>query len=134
MIILPSRYQNAAARTADMTQAMLDLYSVVQQLNTGNLRVVQPVTPISGQTVQMTDNSTDGTLFLTPAVTLATLTILFPSDANSVLGEIRFVGTTQGISSLTMGGANVLNVFTSMNANDCFGFQKVAANTWIFLQ
>jgi hypothetical protein len=117
-----------------MTPTMMDLYNVVQQLNTGNLRVVQPVTPTSGQTVQMTDNSTDGTLFITPAGTLATLTVLFPTDANSVLGQIRFVGTTQAITSITMSGATILNVFSSMNANDCFGFQKVTTNTWIFLQ
>lgn len=133
-IILPSRYTNAPVRPADMTVEMMDLYNVVQQLNTGNLRVVQPVTPTNGQAVQMTDNSTDGTLFLTPAGTLASLTVNFPSDANSVLGQIRFVGTTQAITSITMTGATILNMFTAMNANDCFGFQKVTVNTWIFLQ
>lgn len=133
-ITLPSTYNNAPVRTADMTTWMMDLYNVVQQLNTGNLRVVQPVTPTTGQTVQMNNDSTDGTLFLTPAGTLASLTVQFPSDAKSVLGQIRFIGTTQAITSLTMTGASFLNVFNSLNANDCFGFQKVATNTWIFLQ
>lgn len=133
-IVLPSRYTNAPVRPADMTVEMMDLYNVVQQLNTGNLRMVQSATPTSGQTVQMTDNSTDGTLYLTPAGTLASLTVAFPADVNSVLGQIRFVGTTQAITSLSMTGAIFLNVFSSLNANDCFGFQKVATNTWIFLQ
>lgn len=133
-ISLPSRYNNAASRLADMTQDMLDLFNVVQQLNSGALRTIQTVTPTTGQTVQMLDNQNDGTLFLTPAGTLATLTVRFPSDANSVLGQIRFVGSTQAITSLTMTNAVFLNAIPALNANDFYAFQKVAANTWIFAQ
>lgn len=133
-ISLPSRYNNAATRLADMTQDMLDLYNVVQQLNSGALRTIQTVTPTTGQTVQMLDNQNDGTLFLTPAGTLATLIVRFPSDANSVLGQIRFLGSTQAITSLTMANAVFLNAIPALNANDFYAFQKVAANTWIFAQ
>lgn len=133
-ILLPSRYTNAPTRTADMTQAMLDLYDVVQQLNNGGLRVIQNVTPTNGQTVQMADNRSDGTLFLTPAAPLASLIIAFPSDANSTLGQIRFIGCTQAITSLSMTGAVFLNMITSLNANDFYAFQKVLPNTWIFAQ
>lgn len=134
-IILPSTYQNAPNRPADVTQQMLDLYNVVQQINLGVLpRVVQSVTPLTGQTIQMTNTSADGTLFLTPAGTIASLTVNFPSDINSNLGQIRFLGTTQNITSLNLANAVFLNVFNSLNANDCFAFQKVAANTWIFIQ
>jgi|SRR6267154_2768315 len=134
-ITLPAAYQNAAIRTADVTQQMLDLYTVVQQINSGILpRVVQTVVALTGQTIQMTDNSADGTLFLTPAGTLATLTVNFPSDANSILGQMRILATTQNITTLTLANAIFLNMITTINANDCFAFQKVAANTWIFVQ
>lgn len=133
-ITLPSRYQNASTRQADITVEMLDLYNVVQQLNSGGLRTIQNVTPTTGQTVQMENTSNDGTLFLTPAGTLASLTISFPSDANSALGQIRFIGSTQAITSLTMTNAVFLNSIVSLNANDFYAFQKVLPNTWIFAQ
>lgn len=41
-IILPSRYQNAATRTADMTQDMIDLSNVVTQINAGQ----SPITDV----------------------------------------------------------------------------------------
>lgn len=82
----------------------------------------------------MLDNRSDGTLFLTPAGPLAALTISFPNDANSTLGQIRFIGCTQSIASLTMNNATFLNTITSVNANDFYAFQKVLPNTWIFAQ
>lgn len=117
-----------------MTPEMMDLYNVVQQLNTGALRTIQNVVPTNGQTIQMLDNSNDGTLFMNPAGTLAAITISFPSAANSVLGQIRFIGSTQAISTLTLINAVFLNSIPSLNANDFFAFQQVMPNTWIFVQ
>lgn len=134
VIVLPPPYNNAPIRPADMTQTMIDLYNVVAQINASQ-RAVQRVVPTTGQTVQMTDNGFDGTLFIDPAGTINTLTVVFPSAANSILGQIRFLGTSQGITNLTLSGGTFLNMIPSLNANDCFAFQKVKnPDTWIFIQ
>lgn len=134
IITLPSRYQNAPTRTADMTQDMVDLFGVVEQINVQSERVIQTEIPSAGQTVQMLDNKLDGTLLLKPAGALASLTIAFPTVANSKLGQIRFIATTQNITSLTLTGMTLLGSVMSMNANDCFAFQQVEPGVWIINQ
>lgn len=103
----------------------------VQALMSAMKPTIQPVTPTTGQTVVMTDDNTDGTLYLTPAGTLVALTITFPSDANSAFGQVRRVASTKAITTATLSGGTILNGFTTMIANDCFSYQKVATNTWI---
>jgi len=96
---------------------------------------VQAATPVTGATVVMTDNATGGLLYLTPAGTLATLTINLPSNAKSRIGQIERVFTTQAITALTLGqvggGATIVNAPTTLAANGAALFQKVAANTWL---
>lgn len=97
--------------------------------------VVQNAAPTAGQTVVMTDDANDGTLVLTPAGVLATLTVTLPSEANSRIGQIRRLASRQAITALTLNGATtILNGATALLLNDCFSYQKVAANTWVRLQ
>lgn len=93
--------------------------------------VIQTATPAAGQTVAMTADSNDRTLYLTPAGTLATLTVTMPADATSRLGQIARVASTQGVTLFTINGGTILNLVSSLNAGDCVTYQKVAANTWI---
>lgn len=93
--------------------------------------VVTVATPTTGQTVAVTNDSRDRTLWLSPAGTLAALTITFPSDANSRLGQIVRLGSSQVITALTLNGATILNTAATLaSAGDMYSFQKVAANTW----
>lgn len=98
-------------------------------------REVVTATPTAGQT--RTDLSTpadsrDRTFWMTPAGTLATLTITMPLDASSRLGQIVEIGTTQAITALSFtAGPTVLNADSSMVANTLIRYEKVAANTWI---
>lgn len=134
-ITLPSRYQNAPTRRADVTRDMLDIYNIVLQINNGvSPQSVQSVIPTTGQSIQMTDDATSGLIWLNPAGTLASLTLVFPTDANSDIGQIRRIATSKIITSVTLSGATILNPTTTLNANDCFGFQKVSAGTWVLLQ
>lgn len=134
-VTLPSRYQNATIRHADVTRDMLDLYNVVAQINSGvSPQSIQTVVPTNGQTIQLTDDNTSGTIWLNPAGTLATLTLTMPTDAKSDLGQIRRIATSKAITSLTMNGATILNALTTMSANDCFEYQKVDVNTWVRMQ
>lgn len=98
-------------------------------------RSVQTVTPTAGQTVVMTDDSLDGSLNLTPAGLLATLTITLPSEANSRIGQERRINTTQALTALTIGGASsILNTVTTLALGGSVTFEKIAANTWIRVQ
>lgn len=109
-----------------MTQAGCDvLYA--------NVDVIQTVTPTTGQTVVMTNDNKNGTLILTPAGTLATLTITFPTDGNSRVGQIRRFASTSIITALTINGAVILNSIVAIAVNECFSYQKVSANTWVRL-
>lgn len=93
---------------------------------------IQNSTPTAGQTVVMTADTNDRTLYMTPAGTLATLTVTLPANATSRLGQIARIATTQAVTAITINGATtILGNVTSLNANDCITFQKVADNVWI---
>lgn len=94
-------------------------------------QLLQTSSPTTGQTVVMADTGVDGTLVLTPAAGLATLTITLPSDANSRLLQKRSIYCSKSVVALTINGATILNSLIAMTANDHHTFQKVAANTWV---
>lgn len=134
-IILPSRYNNAPIRPADMTQSMMDLYNVVMQLNAGFSQFsYQTVIPLTGDTVRMSDDASSGVIWINPATNLSTLTLNFPSDANSVLGQTRLIASSKNVTTLTLANATVLNTTTVLNGNDCFTYMKIATGTWILCQ
>jgi hypothetical protein len=91
---------------------------------------VQTASPASGATVVATPDSTDRLLILTPAATLATLTLTAPADATSRLGQLWCFTSNRDITSLTINGGTINNTITSMLANDSKTYQKTGANTW----
>ena len=95
------------------------------------IEVIQSSTPLTGATVVMANNDNDGTLVVTPAGTIAALTVTLPTEAASRIGQIERIVTSQTITSLTVNGATTIggNV-TTLTANSFVTFQKVAANTW----
>lgn len=95
------------------------------------LMQTQPATPTTGQTVVATDDDKDRTIVLTPAGALADLTITFPSDGASRLGQVLCITTSQAITNLAFtAGPTVGNWSASALAGDFFVYQKVGANTW----
>jgi hypothetical protein len=103
--------------------------------NSGGPTVQAPVVPTTGQTVNMTDSAQDGILQLSPAGTLAALTVNLPSDAQSQLGQQRTIMCTQIVTALTLnqiGGSAVFlgAALTALAANQSVTFTKTAANTW----
>lgn len=93
--------------------------------------VVQNASPIAGATVNITEGGDDLLLNLTPASTLASLTVTLPSDGSTRIGQIIRVYTSQTITALTINGATTIrdNV-TTLLGQDAVAFQKIAANTW----
>lgn len=95
------------------------------------IEAVQQSTPLTGATVVMTDDDANGTLEVTPAGTIAALTVTLPTNARSRVGQIRRIVTSQIITALTVNGATTIggNV-TTLAANAFVSFEKTAANTW----
>lgn len=90
--------------------------------------------PTTGQTVSANANSLDQQIYLTPAGTLAALTVLMPADAVSAIGQQVQITTTQTITALTLGqtggGATIVGNVTTLAANATIILTKQAANTW----
>jgi hypothetical protein len=91
----------------------------------------QTASPASGATVVMNDNTIDGLLWITPAATIATLTVTVPTNANSRLGQVRRVATSQDITALTINGATILNAPSTLIGNTGFALVKVSTGTWM---
>lgn len=97
----------------------------------GYLMQIQTASPTTGQTVAATSDDKDRTLVLTPAGTLAALTITFPTNAASRLGQVLCITTSQAITALSVtAGQTITGVPAGLAANDFITFQKIAASTW----
>lgn len=93
---------------------------------------IQAASPTVGQTVTMTDDAVDGTLYLTPAGTLLTLTVALPSNAASRVGQIRRIVTSQVLTGLTVtaASASILGAPTTLALGGYVSFQKMASGQW----
>ena len=92
----------------------------------------QTASPTTGQTVTLTNNNLDGSCAITPAGTLAALTITLPTEGASRINQERDIWISQAITALTINGATTIvgNITTSI-ANAWISVKKVAANTWV---
>lgn len=114
-VTLPSAYQNAPSRLGDVTQTMLDLYNVVQQLNGASGSGIGYVT---GQGVGGTVTQTAGAR--TNAVTL-----------NKLSGQIT--GDNTSLAANTSASFTVNNSFVGLNDTVSLAVQSgPTANTSIF--
>lgn len=102
--------------------------------------VVEANTPTSGGTVSIGSSKQNTTVYLTPAGTLATLTLTLPAEVNSRDGQIVRVFTTQQLTSLTVNvsGSGTIQgtTLSTLSANTGAAFQRVSSSsngTWIRL-
>lgn len=96
--------------------------------------VIQTDAPLTGTTVVCTDADSDLHLVLTPAGTLAALTITLPTNANSRVGQKVSISSSAILTSLTISGsgltiANAPTTFASVVTAYCT-LQKVASGAW----
>ena len=101
---------------------------------------VVAATPLTGFTIAAA-RYTDQTHYLTPAGTLATGTFSLPTAANSRVGQVVRLWSTQAVTSLTIavsGGGTIQGAaLTAVVANTSYAWQCVStagAGTWIRLQ
>jgi hypothetical protein len=103
---------------------------------TAGALIVTPVSPLTGATVDMNTAANNETIYVTPAGTIAALTVVFPPDADSVIGQIERLISTQNITSLTLtanGNTIVGTQPTGIFADQTYTWQKTAAATWALL-
>lgn len=90
--------------------------------------VIQYSTPIAGGTITITDGSNDDSnmwLIITPAGTLATLTIKMPPVASVVDKQEVLVNCTQVVTTLTLDANGATDVIGEPSALTANGFFKL---------
>ena len=118
------------------------LLEVTVQLNQAalptNIPIVSSSSPLTGVTVTANASGLDESINLTPAGTIAALTVTFPTDANSRIGQFIEVFSSQIITALTLTvPAGTLNgaTLTAAAANVSYLFRKTAtSNVWLRLR
>lgn len=89
-------------------------------------------TPVTGATIAFNDTDRSQVMYITPAGTLATLTITFPSATQSRVGQTLTVVCTQIVTALTLSssGGTFLNALTAFVANGAAQYRKVSSTVW----
>jgi hypothetical protein len=96
-------------------------------------KVTQYAAPLTGTTVTLTDDQTGVWLILTPAGTIAALTLKLPALANTLDGQEVLVNCTQIVTTLTIdgNGATVTGAPTALTANGFFRLRfDDVVNVW----
>jgi hypothetical protein len=117
-----------------------------------NRPIVTTYVPAGGAAVNFTNSSVDENMFLNISGTITNLQIGFPSDGNSIVGQVLRVlprsavsgtvtysaaGLTFYGSGLLPAGSNALSAAaqpTSFVAGQPIAWMKVAASTWFRIQ
>jgi hypothetical protein len=138
MALIPGTLPNGTKYPND-PQSLLDTFAsyLTAPEAKKNRPTVSVYTPAAGATITASPNGLDETVFLNHGSTIATMTFVFPSNANSVTGQTlrifaRSIITTLTVTAtgLTLRGA----ALTTLAASGTAAWQKVAANTWIRIQ
>lgn len=122
---------NGDARKISLTNLMNWLES--QQIATQDNKITQYAAPLAASTVLLRDDQSSLWLILTPAGTLATLTIKLPLVSNCVDRQEILVNSTQIVTALTIdaNGSSVIGAPTALTVNGFFRLRWDAVlKTW----
>lgn len=130
--LLPMYSQaNGDARKVSFTNFLAWLES--QQIATQDNKITQYAAPLTGSTLQVTDSQNSVWLVITPAGTLAALTLLLPLASNVLDRTEILVNTTQTLTALTFNanGASIIGAPTTLAANGFFRLRfDIVMKTW----
>lgn len=117
-VTLPATYNNAPSRLADVTQTMLDLYNVVQQINGASGTGIGYVTGqgVGGAVSQGTDRSTAVTLNKLTGTITGQATSLAASTSASFVVNNTFVAATDVIALSVVSGPTANTSVFSVSA------------------
>jgi hypothetical protein len=102
-----------------------------------NRPTVSAYSSVAGATITARPDGLDETVFLDHGSTAGTATFVFPSNSNSVTGQILRLFARSEVTALTVTSAGLTlygAALTALTASQSVAWQKVAANTWIRLQ
>lgn len=100
-----------------------------------NRPTVSVYSSVAGATITARPDGLDETVFLDHGTTAAAATFVFPSNSNSVTGQILRLFARSAVTALTVNPPTNLygTALTAMTAGQSVAWQKVAANTWVRL-
>lgn len=101
-----------------------------------NRPTVSVYASVAGATITARPDGLDETVFLDHGSTAGTATFVFPTNANSVTGQILRLFARSAVTALTVTSSGLTlhgTALTALTANQSVAWQKVAANTWIRL-
>lgn len=122
---------NGSARKISFTDFLAWLES--QDITTQDNKITQYSAPVTGATVQVDDSGSSVWMVLTPAGTLATLTLKMPLNTGVADRTELLVNTTQIITALSFdaNGGTMVGAPTTLAANAFFRLRfDIVLQTW----
>jgi hypothetical protein len=101
-----------------------------------NRPTVSVYTSVDGATITARPDGLDETVVLDHGTTATASTFVFPSNSNSVTGQILRLFSRSAVTTLTVTSTGLTlhgAALTALTASQSVAWQKVAANTWIRL-
>lgn len=101
-----------------------------------NRPTVSVYSSVDGSTITARPDGLDETVFLDHGSTAAAATFVFPSNSNSVTGQILRLFARSAVTALTVTSSGLTlygTALTALTSSQSVAWQKVAANTWIRL-
>jgi hypothetical protein len=138
MALIPGTLPNGTKYPND-PQSLLDTFAsfLTAPEAKKNRPTVSVYTPAAGATITASANGLDETVYLDHGSTIATMTFVFPTNANSVTGQTLRIFSRSIITTLTVTATGLTlrgAALTTLAASGTAAWQKVAANTWIRIQ
>jgi hypothetical protein len=138
MALIPGTLPNGTKYPND-PQSLLDTFAsyLTAPEAKKNRPTVSVYTPAAGATITASPNGLDETVYLDHGSTIATMTFVFPSNANSVTGQTLRIFARSEVTALTVTSTGLTlhgAALTTLTADATAAWQKVAANTWIRIQ
>jgi hypothetical protein len=139
MALIPGTLPNGTKYPND-PQSLLDTFAsyLTAPEAKKNRPTVSVVTPTGGGTITFNSSGQDETIFLDHDPAITGLTVVFPTNSTSAVGQTIRVFPRTAVNatvSYTLGGQTVRGTNpTSYSATTNYEWQKVANNTWIRIQ
>jgi hypothetical protein len=137
MALIPGTLPNGTKYPND-PQSLLDTFAsyLTAPEAKKNRPTVSVYTSVDGATITARPDGLDETVFLNHSTTASAATFIFPSNSNSVTGQILRLFARSAVTALTVTSAGLTlygAALTALTASQSVAWQKVAANTWIRL-
>jgi hypothetical protein len=138
MALIPGTLPNGTKYPSE-PQSLLDTFAsyLTAPEAKKNRPTVSVYTAVDGSTITARADGLDETIFLNHASDATSATLAFPSNTNSVTGQILRLFTAEAVTTLTVslpGSVAIVGAaLTTLADDDSVAWQKVAANTWVRL-